>query len=67
MIINQKRKNKNSVLAKDCIFSSVQQIEFQDLNNHKIKDILVQNIFDVRIIGRTIYIYTMPKKTVSMK
>lgn len=48
LIINRKIKNKNSVLIKDSIFSSVEEIEFKDYNNDNIKDILVQNISDVR-------------------
>lgn len=48
LVINQKLDGKNSVLIKDSIFSSAQQIEFQDFNNDNIKDILVQNISDVR-------------------
>lgn len=48
LIINQKLNNKNLVLIKDSIFSSAQKIEFKDFNNDKVKDILVQNISDVR-------------------
>lgn len=48
LIINQKLNGKNSILVKDSIFSLVQKIKFQDFNNDKIKDILVQNISDVR-------------------
>ncbi|WP_276381692.1 hypothetical protein [Flavobacterium sp. H4147] len=46
--IIQKTNNKSSVLVKDSIFSSTQKIEFQDFNNDGIKDILIQNISDVR-------------------
>lgn len=56
--INQKIKNKNSLLIKDSIFSSTQQIEFQDFNNDNIKDLLVQNISDVRSNWTyTLYLY----------
>ena len=48
LIITQKLKNKNSILVKDSIFSKVQKIEFEDYNNDNIKDILIQNISDVR-------------------
>ncbi|MCP2027905.1 hypothetical protein L1276_003065 [Flavobacterium sp. HSC-32F16] len=48
LIITQKLKNKISVLVKDSIFSKVQKIEFEDYNNDNIKDILIQNISDVR-------------------
>jgi len=48
LIINQKLNGKNSVLIKDSIFSRVQEVEFKDFNGDKIKDILVQNISDVR-------------------
>ncbi|KQW98825.1 hypothetical protein [Flavobacterium sp. Root420] len=62
LIINQKLNNKNSVLVKDSIFSSTQKIEFKDFNNDKIKDILVQNISDVRSNWTyNLYLYN-PKK-----
>ncbi|KFF05436.1 XAC2610-related protein [Flavobacterium reichenbachii] len=48
LIISQKLNGKNSILVKDSIFSFVQKVEFQDFNNDKIKDILVQNISDAR-------------------
>jgi len=48
LIINQKINGKNSTLIKDSIFCKVQEIEFKDFNNDKIKDILIQNISDVR-------------------
>ncbi|OXA79001.1 hypothetical protein SAMN05444397_102226 [Flavobacterium aquidurense] len=48
LIINQKINGKNSTLIKDSIFSRVQEIEFKDFNNDKIKDVLIQNISDVR-------------------
>jgi hypothetical protein len=48
LIITQKANNKSSIIIKDSIFSRVQKIEFQDYNNDGIKDILVQNISDVR-------------------
>lgn len=48
LIINQKINGKNSILIKDSIFSRVQEIEFKDFNGDKIKDVLIQNIADVR-------------------
>lgn len=48
LIISQKLKGKNSVLVKDSIFSLVQEIRFIDYNNDNFKDILIQNISDVR-------------------
>ncbi len=48
LIISQKVNNKSSTIIKDSIFSFVQKIEFQDYNNDGVKDILVQNISDVR-------------------
>jgi len=48
LIISQKVNNKSSIIIKDSIFSLVQNIEFQDYNSDGIKDILVQNISDVR-------------------
>ncbi len=46
--IQTKINNKNKIILRDSIFSKVQKIEFADFNNDKIKDILVQNISDVR-------------------
>ncbi len=46
--IQQSVSGKNKILLKDSIFSKTQEIEFVDFNNDKIKDILVQNISDVR-------------------
>ncbi|WP_343694942.1 hypothetical protein [Flavobacterium sp.] len=48
LIISQKLNGKNSVLVKDSIFSLVQEIRFIDYNNDNFKDILIQNISDVR-------------------
>ena len=48
LIINQKINGKSSTLIKDSIFSRVQEIEFKDFNGDKIKDVLIQNIADVR-------------------
>lgn len=48
LIIYQKINRKNLTLIKDSIFSRVQEIEFKDFNNDKIKDVLIQNISDAR-------------------
>lgn len=48
LIINRNLNGKNAVLIKDSIFSRVEEVEFRDFNGDKIKDILVQNISDVR-------------------
>lgn len=66
LIISQKLHNKNSVLIKDSIFSSAQKIEFKDFNNDKIKDILVQNISDVRS-NWTYNLYLYNPKTSNFK
>lgn len=45
------RKTENEIVKeiyRDTIFSRVQEINFEDFNNDKVKDILVQNISDVR-------------------
>ena len=45
------RKAENGIIKeiyRDTIYSRVQQIDFEDFNNDKIKDILVQNISDAR-------------------
>lgn len=66
LIIRQKTKNKNTVLLKDTIYSSVQEIDFKDFNNDKINDLLVQNISDVRSNWTyTLYLYN--PKTNSFK
>ena len=46
--IQTETNNKTKIILRDSIFSKVQKIEFADFNNDKIKDILVQNISDVR-------------------
>lgn len=66
LIINQKINGKNSTLIKDSIFSKVQEIEFKDFNNDKIKDILVQNISDVRS-NWTYNLYLYNSKTNNFK
>jgi hypothetical protein len=66
LIINQKINNKNSTLIKDSIFSQVQEIEFKDFNNDKIKDILIQNISDVRS-NWTYNLYLYNSKTNNFK
>lgn len=66
LIITQKLKNKNSVLVKDSIFSKVQKIEFEDYNNDNIKDILIQNISDVRS-NWTYNLYLYNSKTNNFK
>ena len=66
LIIEQNLKAKKSILVKDSIFSKVQKIEFVDFNNDKIKDILVQNISDVRS-NWTYYLYLYNPKNNSFK
>ena len=66
LVIEQNLKNRKSVLIKDSIFSTVQKIEFADFNNDKIKDILVQNISDVRS-NWTYYLYLYNPKTNGFK
>jgi hypothetical protein len=66
LVIEQNLKNKQSVIIKDSIFSSVQKIEFADFNDDKVKDILVQNISDVRS-NWTYYLYLYNPQTNSFK
>jgi hypothetical protein len=61
--IQQITKNKTRTLIKDSIFSKAQKIEFADFNNDRIKDVLVQNISDVRSNwSYNLYVYD-PKET----
>jgi len=66
LVIEQNLKNRKSVIIKDSIFSTVQKIKFVDFNNDKIKDVLVQNISDVRS-NWTYYLYLYNPKTNSFK
>lgn len=66
LVIEQNLKNRKSVIIKDSIFSTVQEIKFADFNNDKIKDVLVQNISDVRS-NWTYYLYLYNPKTNSFK
>jgi hypothetical protein len=66
LVIQQNLKNRKSIIVNDSIFSSVQKIKFADFNNDKIKDILVQNISDVRS-NWTYYLYLYTPKTNSFK
>jgi hypothetical protein len=65
-VIEQNLKNRKSVIIKDSIFSSVQEIKFAHFNNDNIKDVLVQNISDVRS-NWTYYLYLYNPKTNSFK
>lgn len=66
LTISKKLNGKNHVLIKDSIFSLLQEIKFQDYNNDSIKDILIQNISDVRSNWTyTLYLYN--SKTNSFK
>jgi hypothetical protein len=65
-IIEQKENNILKVILKDSIFSRNQEIKFEDYNNDNIKDILVQNISDVRS-NLTYYLYLFNPKTNSFK
>jgi hypothetical protein len=64
LVIERNLKNRKLVLVNDSIFSSVQKIKFADFNNDKIKDILIQNISDVRS-NWTNYLYLYNPKTSS--
>lgn len=47
---------KRSEIFKDSIFSTVQKVKFEDFNDDKVKDILIQNFSDVRS-NWTYYLY----------
>jgi hypothetical protein len=49
-------KGKYSEIFRDSIFNKVQDVKFEDFNNDKIKDILIQNFSDVRS-NWTYYLY----------
>jgi len=66
LVIEQNIKNIKSVLLKDSIFSTIKEIKFADFNNDKIKDVLVQNISDVRS-NWTYYLYLYNPKMNSFK
>jgi hypothetical protein len=60
--IQTETSSKTKIILRDSIFSRVQKIKFADFNNDKIKDILVQNISDVRSNWTfNLYLYN-PKK-----
>jgi hypothetical protein len=48
LIVQQKTNDKTKEIFRDTIFSKVQEISFDDFNNDNVKDILIQNISDVR-------------------
>ena len=64
--IEQKIKNVKKIILKDNIFSNAQEIEFKDYNNDNFKDILVQNISDVRS-NWTYNLYLFDPKTNNFK
>lgn len=59
-------KSTKLELFRDTIFSTVQQIQFIDYNNDKMKDILVQNEADVRSNG-TFYLYLFDARLEKLK
>ncbi|MRX68730.1 hypothetical protein SAMN06265349_103272 [Flavobacterium resistens] len=48
LTITQQLNGKKTILVKENLHSSNQEIEFRDFNNDKIKDLLVQNYSDAR-------------------
>jgi hypothetical protein len=57
-------EDKLKPIIKDSIFSTVQKIVFADFNNDKIKDVLVQNISDVRSnLTYNLYLYNSKTNT----
>lgn len=66
IFVFQKTVNgKTMEIYRDTIFSAVQKVEFIDYNNDKVKDILVQNISDVRS-NWTYYLYLVNPKTFAL-
>lgn len=47
-IVIKQKKGQSSEIFRDTIESTVQEVKFADFNNDNIKDILIQNISDVR-------------------
>lgn len=47
-LVNKQQNGQNSEIFRDTIESTVQKIKFADFNNDNVKDILIQNISDVR-------------------
>ncbi|WP_431242435.1 XAC2610-related protein [Flavobacterium sp. P21] len=66
LTITQELNGKRSVLIKENLHSSAQEIDFRDFNNDNIKDILVQNYSDVRS-NWTYYLYLYNPKTNTFK
>lgn len=61
-IFQKKVNGLKKEIFRDTIFSSFQKIEFVDYNNDKVKDVLVQNISDVRS-NWTYNLYLINSKT----
>ncbi|MHC0441471.1 XAC2610-related protein [Flavobacterium sp. 3-210] len=66
LTITQQLNGKKTILLKENLHSSNQEIEFRDFNNDKIKDLLVQNYSDVRS-NWTYSLYLYNSKTNNFK
>lgn len=55
-ILYQQTKTGKKILVSDSIYNRVPEIRFEDFNNDRVKDILVQNVSDVRS-NYTYYLY----------
>ena len=63
----QKRTNgQYSEIFRDSIFNKVQDVKFEDFNNDKVRDILIQNFSDVRS-NWTYYLYLVDTTHDSLK
>lgn len=65
-IIYKKQNGKLCEIFRDIVESTVQEIKFADFNNDNVKDILVQNISDVRS-NWTYYLYIVDKNVNSVR
>jgi len=65
-IIYKKQNGQQSEIFRDIVESTVQEIKFADFNNDNVKDILVQNISDVRS-NWTYYLYIVDKNISSVR
>ncbi|MGX7666698.1 XAC2610-related protein [Flavobacterium pedocola] len=65
-IVNRQQNAKKSEIYRDTIDSTVQEVRFADFNNDNVKDILIQNISDVRS-NWTYNLYLVDKNSASIK
>jgi hypothetical protein len=64
-IFRKVENGKSKEIYRDTIFSRIQEINFEDYNNDKVKDILIQHIDDVRS-NSSYTLYLVNPKTYSL-